>query len=197
MRDAIVSCMAIAQCSSIRIMPAKEQLRRAMRDRLPLPPDQRGEKSARICAAIVALPQWHSTHTVAIFAPQQREPDVELLWRHTDGKIVCYPRVVPDGLALFSVESLYDLQPGKWGIREPGDDPSRLIFPANVDLILVPGVALTRAGARCGRGGGYYDRLLATLPAHACKIGVCFALQIVDELPTEPHDVGVDFVITE
>lgn len=178
------------------IMPAKEQLRRAMRERLPLPPDQRGENSARICSAIAALPQWHRARTVALFAPQQREPDVDLLWRHASAKIVCYPRVADDGLSLYSVESLYDLQPGQWDIREPAADPSRLIPPMDVDLILVPGVAFTRAGARCGRGGGYYDRLLASFPARTCKVGICFAIQIVDELPTEPHDAGVDFVIT-
>ena len=178
-------------------MSAKDELRRAMRDRLPLPPDQRGVKSARICAAIAALPQWRNARTVALFAAQQREPDVELLWQHAIGKVVGYPRVEADGLSLFSVESLYELQSGQWNLREPIADPARLILPADVDLILVPGVAFTRSGARCGRGGGYYDRLLASLPAHTYKIGVCFDFQIVPELPIEPHDIGVDFVIAE
>ena len=178
-------------------MPAKEQLRHAMRDRLPLPPDQRGEKSARICAAIAALPQWQCARTVALFAPQPREPDVELLWAHAFGKVLCYPRVGTDGLSLYSVESLYELQSGQWNLREPVAHPARLILPANVDLILVPGVAFTPAGARCGRGGGYYDRLLASLSPHTCKVGVCFDFQIVSELPMEPHDIGVDFVIAE
>lgn len=176
-------------------MSSKDKLRHAMRDRLPLPPDQRGEKSARICAAIAALPQWDSARTVAFFAPQQREPDVELLWQHAMGKVVCYPRVEADGLSLYSVESLYELQPGQWNLREPIAEPSRLIRPANVDLILVPGVAFTRIGDRCGRGGGYYDRLLSLLPAHTFKVGVCFDFQIVHELPAEPHDIGVDIVI--
>jgi 5-formyltetrahydrofolate cyclo-ligase len=178
-------------------MSAKDELRRAMRDRLPLPPDQRGIKSARICAAITALPQWQNARTVALFAAQQREPDVEILWQHAIGKVVGYPRVETDGLSLFSVESLYKLQSGQWNLREPNADPARLILPADVDLILVPGVAFTRTGARCGRGGGYYDRLLASLSPHTCKIGVCFDFQIVPELPNETHDIGVDFVIAE
>lgn len=178
-------------------MSAKDELRRAMRDRLPMPPDQRGEKSARICATIVALPQWHSARTVALFAPQQREPDVELLWQHAIGKIVSYPRIVPSGLSLYSVESSYDLQSGQFGVREPAADPSRIVLPADVDFILVPGVAFTHTGARCGRGGGYYDRLLASLPSHTCKVGVCFTFQIVDDLPAEPHDVGVNLVVSE
>jgi 5-formyltetrahydrofolate cyclo-ligase len=64
-------------------------------------------------------------------------------------------------------------------------------------VILVPGVAFTRAGQRLGRGGGYYDRLLSALPAKAVRLGVCFELQIVDELPSEPHDMRVDGVVTE
>ena len=178
-------------------MSAKNEIRRAMRDRLPLPTDQRGAKSARICAAITALPQWRSARTVAFFAPQQREPDVELLWQYAMGKVVCYPRVGADGLSLYSVESLYELQPGQWGLLEPIADPARLVIPADVDLILVPGVAFTRTGARCGRGGGYYDRLLASLSPHTCKVGVCFDFQIINELPNEPHDIGVDFIIAE
>lgn len=186
-----------AHYAHTQTMPAKDELRRAMRDRLPLPPDQRGIKSARICAAIAALPQWHSARTVALFAAQQQEPDIELLWQQSVGKAVCYPRVRDDGLSLYSVESLYELQPGQWNLREPFADPSRLVPSADVDLILVPGVAFTRSGARCGRGGGYYDRLLSSLPAHVCKVGVCFDFQIVPELPIEPHDIGVDFVIAE
>ena len=178
-------------------MSAKDELRRAMRDRLPLPPDQRGVKSARICAAIAALPQWRNARTVALFAAQPREPDVELLWQQPGGKVLCYPRVAANGLSLFSVESLYELQSGQWNLREPIADPARLILPADVDLILVPGVAFTRTGARCGRGGGCYDRLLASLSSHTCKVGVCFDFQIVPELRMEPHDIGVDFVIAE
>jgi 5-formyltetrahydrofolate cyclo-ligase len=166
-----------------------------MRDRLALPPDVRAEKSARICAAIAALPQWRLARVVALFAPQPREPDVDGMWAYAAEKTVAYPRMEAESLALHAVASLFELQPARWDLREP--PPNAPVAPAEVDLILVPGVAFTRAGARCGRGGGYYDRLLAALGPKTCKVGVCFALQIVEELPVEAHDLGVDLVIAE
>jgi 5-formyltetrahydrofolate cyclo-ligase len=65
------------------------------------------------------------------------------------------------------------------------------------DLVLVPGLAFSRAGHRLGRGGGFYDRLLAGRARGAVKIGVCFSLQLHDEVPTEKHDVVLDVVISD
>ena len=53
------------------------------------------------------------------------------------------------------------------------------------------------AGARCGRGRGYYDKYLSRPDVHAVKVGVCFAHQLVGELPAEPHDVAMDYIITD
>ena len=70
-------------------------------------------------------------------------------------------------------------------------------FPSEIDLVIVPGTAFTAAGARCGRGRGYYDKYLSRPDVHAVKVGVCFAHQLVGELPAEPHDVAMDCVVTE
>jgi 5-formyltetrahydrofolate cyclo-ligase len=178
-------------------MPSKEDIRRSIRAILPEPPDIRAGKSARLCAAIAANPLWQNARTVVLFAPQPREPDVELLWAHATGKTIAYPRVEDERLGIYSVTSLHELRPERWGIREPAADPAHAVAPDSVALILVPGTAFTRNGTRVGRGGGFYDRLLAGLTAGACKIGVCFGYQIVPELPTEPHDQSVDFIATE
>jgi 5-formyltetrahydrofolate cyclo-ligase len=63
------------------------------------------------------------------------------------------------------------------------------------DLLLVPGVAFTRRGARLGRGGGYYDRLLADA-AGCISVGLAFDIQLVDEIPTDSHDREVSIVVT-
>ncbi len=65
------------------------------------------------------------------------------------------------------------------------------------DLILVPGTAFTRRGERLGQGGGWYDRFLPGRRDHAVTIGIGFAPQLVESLPTEPHDVILDCVVTE
>ena len=88
------------------------------------------------------------------------------------------------------------MRPGAFGIAEPGLE-ARLCEPRELDLVIVPGTAFTAAGARCGRGRGYYDKYLSRPDVHAVKVGVCFAHQLVGELPSEPHDVAMDCVITE
>ena len=75
----------------------------------------------------------------------------------------------------------------------PEDEPD----PATIDLVVVPGVAFTAAGHRLGQGGGWYDRFLTGLRPGVVQIGVCFAECLVDELPTEAHDVIMDLVITD
>ncbi|MEY2466031.1 MAG: 5-formyltetrahydrofolate cyclo-ligase, partial [Verrucomicrobiota bacterium] len=63
-----------------------------------------------------------------------------------------------------------------------------------LDLILVPGVAFELHGRRLGRGKGFYDRLLADMRGTTC--GVAFDEQIVAEIPVEPHDVHLDYLLT-
>src|SRR6266446_7391665 len=186
-----------ARASFITAMQSKEDIRRSIRAVLPEPPDIRAGKSARLCAAIAGSARWQNARTVVLFAPQPREPDVEMLWVHATGKTIAYPRVEDDRLGLYSVASLHELRPARWGIREPAADLMHAVAPDAVELILVPGTAFTREGTRMGRGGGFYDRLLAGLTPAACKIGVCFDYQIVPELPIEPHDQSVDFIATE
>ena len=63
---------------------------------------------------------------------------------------------------------------------------------------IVPGLAFTRAGARLGYGGGWYDRLLAAADPSAVLLGVAYPFQLVEELPSEPHDIRLtDVVVAE
>lgn len=80
----------------------------------------------------------------------------------------------------------------------PGSDPGAPfpIAPEMVDVVVVPGLAFTPTGKRLGRGGGWYDRFLAGVGPRCVSIGVCFDEQLVDELPVEPHDVSVGWVVT-
>ena len=65
------------------------------------------------------------------------------------------------------------------------------------DFVLVPGLAFSRNGYRLGRGGGFYDRLLAGRARDAVKVGVGFELQLTDDIPRAEHDVILDRVITD
>jgi 5-formyltetrahydrofolate cyclo-ligase len=84
---------------------------------------------------------------------------------------------------------------GRGGVREPAqavpDDPE---IPA---LALVPVVAWDRYGTRLGRGGGFYDRLFATLTSGITRVGVAYEFQECAALPRDPWDALLHFVITE
>lgn len=85
------------------------------------------------------------------------------------------------------------LELGSFHIEEPqGIDT---LDADDLELIVVPAVAYDRRGTRLGRGKGFYDRLLAT--TRATKVGVGYDFQLFDELPSEPHDVPMDLVITQ
>ena len=102
------------------------------------------------------------------------------------------PRVNGVNLELLPYDET-KLEIGSFYIEEPtGND----VHPVEeIEVIIVPGVAFDRKGRRLGRGKGFYDRLLQT--AGATKIGIGYEFQLMDELPSEPHDVPMDIIITE
>ncbi len=75
--------------------------------------------------------------------------------------------------------------------------PEANVDPSWPDVVIAPGLAFTAARERLGQGGGWYDRFLADARADRTVIGVCFIEQIVDALPTEPHDISMDIVVTD
>ena len=90
--------------------------------------------------------------------------------------------------------SLDALEPAAFGLLEPPES-SHEIPPESFDLVVVPGLAFDRHGYRVGFGAGYYDRFLAE--TSAIRVGLCYAFQVVDSVPSEAHDQPVDFVATD
>jgi 5-formyltetrahydrofolate cyclo-ligase len=176
----------------------KDELRREMRMRLKNLGAAREEKSWAICDALAAHSAFAQSKRVALFSPLPSEPDLNALWQHA-GRQFCYPRVAQEKIEFVEIAALEDLVEAPWNpwVREPAVTTDRIIAPAEIDLVLVPGLAFTRDGWRLGRGGGFYDRFLAELPARTVKLGVCFEVQIVEALPAEEYDQRVDAVVTE
>lgn len=124
------------------------------------------------------------------------DPTIEAML--VDDLVVGVPAVLPER-GLMAAARIHSLLPAsldrdRYGLRQPVP-PHDPIAPASLDAVLVPGVAFTADGHRLGRGGGYYDRWLASLPASVRRVGVGFAAQVVDSLPVEPHDAPLDELI--
>lgn len=89
------------------------------------------------------------------------------------------------------------IQFGAYNIREPKPECSPTIDIKNLDVVIVPAVAYDKNCYRLGYGGGFYDRFLENLRDDAVTIGIAFDLQIFDEVPKEPHDAQLDYIVTE
>jgi len=176
--------------------PAKTELRRRMRAELArMTPAACAAASESIRTSIPSLPNWQAAHTIAAYAALPSEPDLRpFAWRSHHR--VLLPRVTAHDITFYHVSSPEDLIPGSFGVLEPDPKKCPPADPASAAVIFVPGVAFTAEGARLGRGRGYYDRLLSVLPADIQRIGVCFSCQLVDTIPQEPHDEGVDLVLS-
>jgi 5-formyltetrahydrofolate cyclo-ligase len=121
-----------------------------------------------------------------------------LLERWTrSGVEVWVPRMADDGaMSAVLLDSLDGLVAGAWGVPTCLTGTVMHGVPA---WVVVPCVGVTRRGDRLGQGGGHYDRYLATRAAAGRRprtVALAFEAQVVEALPTEPHDRPVDAVCT-
>ena len=122
------------------------------------------------------------------------EVDTHGLVRRWSGqKRILLPVVKGEDLELKLYTGDNHLTQGAFRIDEP-TGPAFTDYAA-IDLAVIPGVAFDRRGNRLGRGKGYYDRLLPRIPT-ANTLGLCFPCQLVDQIPTEAHDIPMDEVLT-
>jgi 5-formyltetrahydrofolate cyclo-ligase len=143
-------------------------------------------------------PQLRSARRILFYAPMPDELDVWPLLEKLlpSGKTCALPAYDPERQAYMARRILNletDIFEGKFGISEPlpGCEPAPL---ESFDLVLVPGMAFDLHGNRLGRGKGFYDRILAG--ASGVKCGIAYDFQITTELPAEPHDARVSFIVT-
>lgn len=169
----------------------KRQLRRQMKSL--------GEPGPDVLAEVVEhLFRWMAARlpgTVSAYLAMTEEVPVEPLFDRLPGWRWVLPRVEGDGsLTLRDRDLPRERHP--WGMDQPvgRGEP---VPVHQVDLILVPGLAFDRSGRRLGRGKGYYDRLLAERRNDCLAVGVTTGQRLIDQVPTEHHDVAVEFVVTE
>jgi len=172
-----------------------------LREQLPVA--VRAAHSATITERLLQLPAYRQADAVLGYMNFGAEFASEL-WVGgvlADGKRLALPKVNrhTNHLDLYWVDDPENqLVAGLWGIREPVVERCERLATSNeVEFVLLPGVAFTRDGARLGYGGGYYDKLLASMAQRPALVAAAFALQIVEALPQEATDVKVEWVVTE
>lgn len=157
--------------------------------------DVKKEKSAEIFRQLQATDQFRNAQNILCYWSLSDEVHTHLFVPEIAraGKRVFLPVVAGDDLLIREFTASESLvEGGSFAIPEPDVNAAEVSI-REIDLVIVPGVAFDRRGARMGRGKGFYDRLLTG--AEVAKIGVCFDFQLVEEVPTDDHDVMMDGVI--
>ncbi len=161
---------------------------------------ERKHKSSRIAQQLYKLPAFVNAQTVLFYAslPGEVETFAMMTMAMQLHKHVALPVITRDQRKIIPTltDSVEGLPVGLYGIPSP--HPDRTGGPVDLqalDMVVVPGLAFDKAKNRLGRGKGYYDRFLRTLPERTAKVGIAFDFQIVDCLPVEEHDVPLDVII--
>jgi 5-formyltetrahydrofolate cyclo-ligase len=160
--------------------------------------------SQEICVKFAALPEYVRARTVMYYIDVRSE----VRTRHAlpsalvGGKKIVVPWCNEQGeLELFHLENMDELAVGMYKILEPKQElrglPAKQVRAEDLDLVMVPGVAFDRSGARMGHGKGYYDKLLQHARPDAPLVAFAFECQLFPEIPTAPHDIFMDLIITE
>jgi len=183
------------------LIGVKQTIRELVRRQLAaMAPTVAHAKSMAACKRLLALPEFERAATMMIYLPIPEEVDISPLalrgWQ--DQKTVAAPKLSWDKRHMVPIE-IRSLETGlvesRSYLREPADgEPVSLDM---LDLVIVPALAFDRQGNRLGRGGGFYDRFLASADFKGASVGIAFREQVLDELPVDEHDVPVDMVVTD
>ena len=191
----------------------KKEIRKAiLAERGAIDPETAALASQVICRKLMDIDIYEDAEDICLYMPYNNEVDVMLLAEVAEeqGKRIWVPKVLKkpvragtEKTITHAGEMVFNRYPGSdagnmtegaYGIIESASD--EILEPGENTLIILPGVVYTPWRERIGYGGGFYNRYLTKYPM--CKtIGVCYDLQLVDELPVEEHDIKPDYVVCE
>ena len=161
--------------------------------------EDRFKKSLVILRKFFAIKEFKSAKTILFYVAFDGEVEtLDMITRaYAKGKKVAVPTILKNKRMIIPtlISNGEELELGPYGIRHPKHNPSSWLKAEDLDLVVVPGVAFDKRCHRLGRGAGYYDRFLASLPKDVSTVGLAFDFQIVDVLPHQEHDIPVSRVI--
>ena len=176
----------------------KQQLRAVMRARERQLSDRyRRESDQAIAAHLTAMPEYQAAGTIFCFVGTPHEIDTRPILENAlaAGKRLCVPLCTGPGMMeLRQITTLSQLSPGAYGIPEPPED-APTVSVDETDFAILPCLTCNHLGHRLGQGQGYYDRFLAHYRSGAVLL--CREKLIREEIPLEPHDYPIPWVLTE
>lgn len=161
------------------------------------PADEVARYSHAITERLIAMDLFQKAQCVGAFlslaSEVQTSDIIHACWEQ--GATVCVPYYIPEKkyYGMSRLDPTAPLKSTKWNVREP-ENPEPIDLGL-IDLILVPAMAFDIHGMRLGHGGGHYDRLLPAVKGY--RLGLAFQEQVMDSVPSEPHDERVHAILTE
>lgn len=177
------------------ISEKKKVLRSKMiAERAHLLPAAKSKYDQWICDALWAIIRERKCKNVHCYLPMEGEINISPLIDKMLEQQICV--ITPKTLKHRKLEHLIlndlsDVEDGIFGTRHPANSKE---FDGQYDLIIVPGLAFDLQNNRLGYGGGYYDNFLISHPS-AFKIAIAYPFQVLEEVPTESHDIVLDEVL--
>ena len=159
--------------------------------------------SDQIISRLRELPEYQVARCVLWYVSSQNEVRTQqaVAGAISSNKKVVVPFCEDRELKLFWLESMDELETGRYGILEPKKelrgDVSKKMAVTDVNLIIVPGVAFDSQGHRLGHGHGYYDKCLQDACPETTFVALAFECQMFNEIPMQDHDIAMNKVVTE
>lgn len=158
-----------------------------------------GEAARSLAVVVAGCEEVRRAATVAAYVAVAGEPGTGPLLDAlvAAGKRVVLPVLLPDGdLDWAEYAGPGSLAPARLGLLEPVGPPLGASAIATADAVLVPGLAVSSAGMRLGRGGGSYDRALGRVPVGTFTCVLLYDDEVGVDVPVEPHDRPVGWAAT-
>ncbi len=184
----------------MNISQQKQNLRKKLLEqRKSLSEESYLQKSVQICKRLTEQAEFKKAQTIHCYVSinKRREVNTHPLIKKMpeDRKRVVVPFMQIEKGTLLHIELNHydDLKPNRWGVLEP--QKGNEVDPKELDLVIVPMVGGDSHKNRIGYGKGFYDRFLQQ--PNCPKIGLLFEECLVEKVPVEGFDVGLDRIMTE
>ena len=175
----------------------KNRLREKIKNELiSISPIDRKNKDEKIFQKLSDLKEFKNAKSIFTYVSWFTEVDTKIFISHIfeKNKEIYVPKIDLKNqlIEVYKINSFDDLKKGTYNILEPVKGKCDKI---NFDMIIIPGLGFDKNNNRLGRGGGYFDKFLKI--AKGIKVGLCYKEQLIGCVPTFPHDIKMDMIITD